>query len=257
MGPLSLILASSLLTTPMNQGPAIGSRVAVIDNSQPISGTNLGPINSWLMLHQKAGTKSVDLLINSPGGDVNGGLELITHMDAFKANGGDIRCFVYGNATSMAFWILTHCTKRYAVTNSHLLFHRVRVFYRGPVTGPMAKQLIVELDQIDARMLQDLDDALEMPLDTIQKHWDSETDWQALALDAAAPHFFVKVANSFPGLFEAVEDSSTIRMAPPMNILQLMFGAPPGGHGNGDNCPDSSVQPYQVTDTSAPFTGVN
>jgi len=73
-----------------------------------------------------ASKKPIYLLLDSPGGSVGYGLQFIQLMHRAKSRGIVIHCIVDNQAMSMAFGILSQCSRRYAFRSSLLLWHRVR-----------------------------------------------------------------------------------------------------------------------------------
>ena len=97
--------------------------------------TVIGPIGAGAIetAHkiERLSAKSSDpiyIVINSPGGGVLAGSQLSQAMDIARARDVKVVCAVGSMAASMAFQLLPHCTERYALPNSLLLFHPSRVF---------------------------------------------------------------------------------------------------------------------------------
>jgi hypothetical protein len=91
----------------------------VIDND-----TMVEPMNKLTQLLNTK--KSIYIILNSQGGGVVTGMQFIQLMNRAKARGITIHCVVDNQAMSMAFGILSQCSKRYAFRSSLLLWHRVR-----------------------------------------------------------------------------------------------------------------------------------
>jgi len=70
--------------------------------------------------------KPIFIVLDSPGGGVVIGLQFIQLMHRAKSRGITINCVVDSQAMSMAFGILSQCSRRYAFNSSFLLWHRVR-----------------------------------------------------------------------------------------------------------------------------------
>lgn len=92
------------------------------------------------------------ILIDSPGGSVPAGQQMIDIMEIEKKAGVKQVCVVTGMAASMAFNLLTHCDVRVAVPKARLLAHKIAIvlppFFR--ITVPNMQRLIKDLDPIDA-----------------------------------------------------------------------------------------------------------
>jgi membrane-bound ClpP family serine protease len=71
---------------------------------------------------------SVEILINSPGGSVFAGLDI---MDAIKAHQGPVVCRAFQLAASMAANILVSCPSREATPATIILFHSASSGVRG------------------------------------------------------------------------------------------------------------------------------
>lgn len=87
------------------------------------------------------------ILINSPGGYVDTGNEIIKRIEAEQAKGVPQVCVITGDASSMAFDILTRCDIRVAVVGGTAMFH---VAASAPIDceksrcTPMRLQIIAE-----------------------------------------------------------------------------------------------------------------
>lgn len=64
----------------------------------------------------------ITFFINSNGGDVIAGYDLITNMELFKKMDITFNCYAL-KAASMAFDIFQHCDSRYVMSNSYLFQH--------------------------------------------------------------------------------------------------------------------------------------
>jgi|GEM_PF-4966917 len=68
----------------------------------------------------KAGAKSITLKINSPGGSVFAGFELVRKMEEL---GVPVHCKVDGAVASMAVYVLESCTTRTMTKRSFMMLH--------------------------------------------------------------------------------------------------------------------------------------
>lgn len=166
-----------------------------------------GTINSKMyqptieMMGKLAGTgDSIDIIISSPGGEVIAGSLLIDYMEQLKLGGTKFRCVVRDVAASMAFQILLHCNERYATPHAYLLWHPVRIFFQGPLTGEQASSLGVQLAIADEVAIHDLRAYLPMTEEDVLWHFQHETLHQAFTLMHAAPGFFKGVTNDITNL---------------------------------------------------------
>lgn len=156
----------------------------------------------------------VDVLIDSPGGDVETGFLLLNIFDSVRGAGVILRCFVPSMAASMAFQLLVHCDERHTLDHSLLLWHRVRVYLGGPggaaITAPMARDVAESLEKSDSLILGELVRALaSMPPATVLHHFNRETLHVGAQLAVEAPGFIESHAY-IPGLLEVA-----LRPAPP------------------------------------------
>lgn len=94
--------------------------------------------------------------INSPGGSILFGMMIVDAMEMAKLRGVQFRCLVGAVAASMAFQILAHCDKRYALSNANLLFHSVAAAGIQRLTPDEASYLANQLKFADKRLDADL-----------------------------------------------------------------------------------------------------
>lgn len=214
----ALLLIAAPASAFKSDVPAINmDRISII--SGLIAQGNLDIIgNRMLSLVQKDATKPVQLIINSPGGDVVSGRMFISYMERVKSQGVDIECFVPQAAASMAFSLLTHCTRRYALSHSFLLWHRVRAIYVGTITAPAAAEMAADLAKLDEEVIQELTTTLQVEESAIMFHLEHETLHLATDLELMDPDF-ISVYPVIPGLLEALGDPKILRNPQPKNIF--------------------------------------
>lgn len=114
----------------------------------------------------KPEAKHVDLVINSPGGSVSAGMQIIQSIRRAQSRGLVVRCAVTRGAASMALIILSACSERYAFRYSELQFHNVVVMPRQPVNIP---ELVRYLDMLT------LDETAILPWFRASFGWDEKT----------------------------------------------------------------------------------
>lgn len=73
------------------------------------------------------------VFINSPGGYVEEGERLVTHMTYLQESGKTLNC-IAENAHSMAFYIFQNCNYRYILPSSKVMQHQITV----PISGQLA-----------------------------------------------------------------------------------------------------------------------
>jgi hypothetical protein len=166
----------------------------------PISSKMYGPTIETMGKLAATG-KDIDIIISSPGGEVIVGSLLIDYMEHLKLGGTKFRCVVRDVAASMAFQILLHCNERYSAPHAFLLWHPVRVFFQGPLTGEQASSLGIQLAVADEVALHDLRANVPMKDEDLLWHFYHETLHQGMTLMHSAPGFFKDVTNKIGNLF--------------------------------------------------------
>lgn len=134
----------------------------------------------------------INLIINSPGGGVATGLQMVEAMHIAQARGVTVRCAVTNLAASMAFIILAECDERFALANSLLLFHPARAMLMfATLKAEDAKYMGEELAAINAEVC----DRLELSMgvasakhkEWFDYHFRNETMWTASRLIKQVP----------------------------------------------------------------------
>lgn len=197
----SLVLALGFAT------PALSASAAVMDPhllyiNGVISTGTLAPVRKALQdLVSDGYDGTVTLVISSPGGEVLSGVSFINLMQAAKAGGMTIDCYVLDMAASMAFQIFTQCSNRHALQGSFLLWHGVRTGFMGTLTARAARGIAAQMDQMDDLIRTQLTEVLGTDMDPleIERNFQDETLWTGLKLAQMAPHF-VEAEIAFPGL---------------------------------------------------------
>jgi ATP-dependent protease ClpP protease subunit len=195
------------------QAPAIPAidparTVAVVG---PIVEGNILPLGNLLLSWATKDPQTpASIILNSPGGEVTTGFMFVNQMEMAKSLGLTINCYVPGMAASMAFTILTHCSNRFALNHAFLLWHRVRVqvggglFSSGEVfTAPIADALARDLARLDALILAETLDAVDMPAYKVRYHFEHETLHVATQLADESPGF-ITASDNIPGLTAAL-----------------------------------------------------
>lgn len=190
----SLFLVSLLV------GAASASAGPVIDMTGPrtlrVEGVILG--NAIDLAHKVERMSSdsdapIDLLINSPGGSVEAGLQLVESIHIAQHRGVKVRCAVTTLAASMAFIILNECSERYALSNSLLLFHPARAMLMfAVIKADDARKMSEDLEAVDSLISEMLEEG--MGIVTAQQkawydyHFSRETLWSAARLSHEVPN---------------------------------------------------------------------
>lgn len=156
---------------------------------------------SALQEMEKDKTKPIDIIFDSPGGDLLFGYLVVDRMESLRQQGIQLRCFVRSVAASMAFQMLLHCDERYATPHAVLLWHPVRVFWMGPLTADYAKIIATQLDTANEVVMDDLRKYMSrMDEATLLWHYNQETLHHAKILDKMLPGFFTYVGDNFVNL---------------------------------------------------------
>jgi len=138
---------------------------------------------------------NIDFVINSPGGSVLPGLQVISAMRVAKARGVKFRCFVPVLAASMAFQILAECNKRYTLVNTLLLWHPVKISSSEPMDATTLLYYGQDLRRLERPLVADLIRALNISRETFMYHYRHETLWTATQLMELSPNFISIVDN--------------------------------------------------------------
>lgn len=196
-------------------GPAVRPENAMVIHGV-IQGDNIAHLGE-ILIKVAGKIDSVDLVISSPGGSVTSGFFFINQMEAARAKGLVINCFVPDVAASMAFGILVHCDHRYALSRAFLLWHRARVNLGGgifgggsPMTAPQLLTLGRDLASLDKVIFRETLAALGIEEKVVRYHFENETLHVGVNLHALAPEF-ITVYDSIPGLFEALDNKDLPR----------------------------------------------
>lgn len=79
-------------------------------------------------------TDTYYVYLNSPGGYVEEGDRLVTHMTYLQESGKTLNC-IAENAHSMAFYIFQNCNQRYILPSSKVMQHQITVPIEGQLTN--------------------------------------------------------------------------------------------------------------------------
>lgn len=138
----------------------------------PIEGRNVRPL---IVALSKVTEGEYTLLIDSPGGLVSAGIKVMQTMRLVQSRGVKIRCIVTGAAMSMADYILTECDTRYALPTAQLLWHPIRVFAMGVITGPDAVKLANQLNRYEGPLVKRVQERRPMNPAAYKRHWKNES----------------------------------------------------------------------------------
>ena len=187
--PFALIaILTSLLA-----GTALGETLVVDPNrtvyiNGPIDSGTIYQGNKLLNLAKK-NKSPVYMVINSPGGGVLAGMQVITMMRILKSRGVEIHCVAPMMAASMAFQFFTECTHRYAFEYSMLLFHPIRVNIRGVLTPNEAFRLAKDMRRYEKHMVDVLKRELAIESRVFYRHYYNETMHLGIGIKEMSPDF--------------------------------------------------------------------
>ncbi len=126
------------------------------------------------------------IVIDSPGGDTRVGDQIIGLIEAEKAEGVKQICVVKGQASSMAFNILTHCDVRLAVKDAKFVVHKIAIAnlfeIRERMTAKHLRDIAAELDADDEQYCRDNAKAMHLSRRNYDKFADQESSWSAQEL---------------------------------------------------------------------------
>ena len=120
---LSLCLASTqALTIELKKDNFVSLRETI---DQDVSSRLLAKLNTIEAKHD-----TLYLYINSPGGDVMAGFEIINYIKSLQDRSKQVVCIAH-NAMSMAFAIFQYCSQRYILYTSTLMQHQMSLQLKG------------------------------------------------------------------------------------------------------------------------------
>ncbi len=150
-----------------------------------IDGDSVGVTIKYLDAIKARGDKFASLIINSPGGSVFDGMELIRHIEGL---GIPVHCHVDGSAMSMGFAILQACTTRTATLRSMLMAHEPAVsgMMSGKETG--FRNIAEFLRVIRVAMSEMCAARMGMTVEAFTAKIDGDKEWWLSAREALAAH---------------------------------------------------------------------
>lgn len=153
-----------------------------------------------ITLAERDPSQPIQLFINSPGGEVLTGMQIIAAIDVVKARGVKVQCFVSTIAASMAFHILGACDERYTLRTSLLLWHPAAVMAFGVrIDKKAAKTLYIALDALERALNPRLIKELGISPEVFYMHHEMETFHPGIVLQRAAPNF-LKLVDDVQGI---------------------------------------------------------
>lgn len=138
------------------------------------------------------------LYINSGGGIVAEAKTLMVAVEAAKARGADIQCYAMDATESAAFWIFVHCSERYALPQSILMFHHIRITHAEDVSAADAARMQAELQQLDDEYLDDISEVCDASRSALERWMDRGDEWTPAAMDREMPGVLTAIQASYP-----------------------------------------------------------
>jgi ATP-dependent Clp protease protease subunit len=144
------------------------------------------------------------LYINSPGGEVMAGLEIINYIKSFQQRSKQIICIAY-NAMSMAFVIFQYCSQRYILYSSTLMQHQMSLGVEGKLYDINSR--LAYLNSIEIKLNQYQANRLNMTLDNFTRL--IQNDWWLYGDDIILNNAADKIVSIYCS-FENIEETIII-----------------------------------------------
>jgi len=197
---ITLLAVALLATTSYGKSITINPDAATtLELNGPIEFSSVIPLVDSIVTQAKSGVE-ITLLINSPGGEVNSGMYLLNSMALAQARGTTFRCITTGLAASMALQVFSQCDSRYALPNSFMLYHPVRVSIGGGVFAPavnltptLAKQIADDLIRLENLLVSDLRSSMKVDDKTFNHNYNNETLLLASEVNTDSPGWLTLV----------------------------------------------------------------
>ena len=141
--------------------------------SQDSSSRLLSKLNAIESKHEK-----LYIYINSPGGSVIAGLEIINYIKSLQQRGKQINCIAH-NAMSMAFLIFQFCSQRLILHSSTLMQHQMSLETAGKLYDMNSRMAF--LNTLETSLNQQQATRLDMKLEDFTKM--IQNDWWLYAED--------------------------------------------------------------------------
>lgn len=161
--------------------------------NQSIDGSVIHQANKILKM-TKSSKSPIYVVINSGGGSVAAGVQVISTIRIAKKRGVEVHCVVPMIAASMAFQIFAECSHRYAFAYSLLLWHPIRIHIQNMALTPRdARRLAKDMEMWETDLVKVLLDKLQMPAGEFYYHYYNETLHMGVSLNKMAPGFMTLV----------------------------------------------------------------
>jgi len=153
--------------------------------------------------------EQIYLYINSPGGEVMAGLEIINYIKSLQQRSKIVTCIAH-NAMSMAFVIFQYCSQRYILYSSTLMQHQMALGVKGKLYDINSR--LSYINSLENRLNQDQALRLNMTVDNFTKL--IQNDWWLYSEDIISNNAADKIVTIYCS-FENFDETI---------IVQTMFG---------------------------------
>jgi ATP-dependent Clp protease protease subunit len=167
--------------------------------NQDSSSKLLSKLNSIETKHN-----TIYLYINSPGGDVMAGLEIINYIKSLQKRNKEIICIAH-NAMSMAFVIFQYCSKRYILYSSTLMQYQMSLGVKGKLYDINSRMSY--LNSLELKINQDQATRLNMSLPNFTRL--IQNDWWMYAEDILLNNAADKIVSIFCS-FDNFDEITTV-----------------------------------------------
>lgn len=144
------------------------------------------------------------IYINSPGGNVMAGLEIINYIKSLQRRDKQVICIAH-NAMSMAFAIFQYCTERYILYSSSLMQHQMSLGVSGKLYDINSR--MVYLNRLEEKINHDQAERLKLSVANFTRL--IQNDWWMYAEDILLNNAADKMVSIFCS-FDNFEETVTI-----------------------------------------------
>lgn len=208
---LCLTHSTTALTIELKKDNFVSLRETI---DQDVSSRLLAKLNTIEAKHD-----TLYLYINSPGGDVMAGFEIINYIKSLQDRSKQVICIAH-NAMSMAFAIFQYCTHRYILYAATLMQHQMSLQVKGKLYDLNSRMQY--LNVIENKINQDQATRLNMSLTNFTKL--IQNDWWLYAEEILQQKAADKVV-SLSCAFDNYEENVVIQTL--FGDVQLKYSACP------------------------------
>jgi ATP-dependent protease ClpP protease subunit len=160
---------------------------------------NSGALADAIIKATDAGETEQWMFIDSPGGSVYAGLQVVQAMRLAQARGVTFHCLGTGLVASMAYYVFSECDERVALPNTSLLWHPVKIGVRSMVSAADAHDMLVDLRHLEAQLLDRLRVRMGAKQSWFMLHYRLETAHLGAQLVLDVPEFLT-IADGVDGV---------------------------------------------------------